>query len=205
MTETPKLIAIRGLPVPEADGFYATTAQRLGENFNGVLDFAPDYIRGSLQDERSKLADVIGGILKEGFPVAILALSGGAPVAVSTRSILPETDPIAIAAVSGRLNSEKRSGYRTLEEIHERVSPLLADAVVSLDGDDSPLTSAMREKISSYRVEDGDELVHPDMTTLVGALNLNTHVLASNHADGIGKIVWRRRNEIVSFLGGTEN
>jgi hypothetical protein len=160
MTEIPTLIVVRGLPAPGSDEYYATIRRRFQRNFSGVVDFEPDYSHGDFLHERKRLSNTISGVLKEGLPVSLLALSGGAPFAVSTRSTRPEIDPVTIAAVSGRLNTTHHSGYRTTEDMR-RVSPLLADAVFSLESDDTNLPLTIRQKITSYRVEDGDEIVHP--------------------------------------------
>jgi len=202
IAETPKLIIVRGLPSPDAEGFYATLNSRLARNFNGVVDFKPNYAEGSHHDESGRFSGVLSDVLEEGLPVSILALSGDASFAVSNRSIRPETDPIRIAAVAGRLNNAQVLGFRTLDEIREEVSPLLADSVESLGSDGGNLTPAMRDGIASYTVAEGDELVHPSMTTLYGAHNEATDIIAENHADGIGQIVWRRRGEIIGFLNG---
>ena len=202
IAEIPKLVMVRGLPSPESEGFYATLKNRYERYFNGVIDFEPKYADGNLRDERKRFFDEIGDDLEEGVPVSVLALSGGAPFAVGARSIRPETDPIRIAAIAGRLNNAQVSGFRTLDEIRKGVSPLLAESVESLGSDGGNLTPAMRDGIASYTVAEGDELVHPSMTTLYGAHNEATDIIAENHADGIGQIVWRRRGEIIGFLNG---
>src|SRR5215469_1735901 len=172
MTEAPhsRLIIVHGLPVPGAEEFYSKTGSKLAGDFGEIVNFTPNYAGGNLFDEQVRLGHVIHGALEEGRPVAILAPSAAAPIAVSTLSQYEVTDPITIAAISGRLNTLDRDGFRSVAEIREKVSPLYADAITSVGS----LSHGLRGNVASFRVVTGDDRVHPDTSYLQGAVNINT-------------------------------